>query len=243
MNQGKRPDGGPILAIVLGLVALCAFYFFLRSSLFFIDRITVTGNVVVDKKEILALSGIQIGQNIFDIDPAASEKAIGIVPRIKRVEVSRKIPRQVLIRVAERKPWAMVVNKKGYIVIDGEGVCLGSKTTIVDDPGVPIITLEDQPGVLREGERLSASIKNVRKVVDALPEELRPIVSEYHCTKNGQVFLYTIEGTEVRLGGLDRLAEKMQLLDQVVDMNKDESNTGLQYIDLRYKGQPVICYR
>lgn len=244
MVRAKRTSKRPILFLIMLLVILVAFYFFLHSSLFLIDHISIVGNKVVSKQDILNMSGIETGKNIFDIDTQASARAIQIIPRIKEVKVTRHLPKDVKIEVLERQPFALIVYQDGFLVIDDQGVCL-EKTDNCGMANQPIITLEDISPRITEGQKVNPqSIKTIREIMSALPPLLSEQIAEYHCSKEGQVLIYTLRGTEVRFGGLERLEEKVGLFEQVMKISeKAKTNQFIQYVDLRYTGQPVISYK
>ena len=55
--------------------------------------------------------------------------------------------------------------------------------------------------------------------------------------------IYTLQGTEIKFGIDERLEEKLSTLSQVFQLERDFIDTGqddLIYVDMRYKGQPVV---
>ncbi|MGE5371793.1 MAG: cell division protein FtsQ/DivIB [Solirubrobacterales bacterium] len=244
MAVRRKRSKKPILSLLLFLSVLVALYFFLHSSLFLIQKVFVSGNRVVSANEILKLSGIRAGSNIFDMKGTAAAKAIMIIPRVKVAEVIRHLPNEVEITITERKPWAYVIHGSDLLVIDDEGVCI-EKNMPLEKYDLPIITFEGTPARVKEGQRLnSKAVKTVRKLILALPRPIAAVISDYHCDAKGQVFFYTVDGTEVRFGGMERLPEKIRLLTNALNLKKpDGSEQPLRYVDLRYKGLPVIRYK
>ncbi|MGE5418157.1 MAG: cell division protein FtsQ/DivIB [Acidobacteriota bacterium] len=243
MAKQKKASKRPILVILLILMIMVAFYSFLHSSLFMIEKVYTVGSQAVPGNEIIKLSGIEKGINIFDIDSDASEKAITIIPRIKTVDVVRHLPSKIEIRVVERKPWAIILGKDKYFIVDEEGVCL-QKLQMFELANLPMITLAHMPARINEGQQLgSKDIGLLKSVISALPPALAQSVSEYHCTADGQVYIYTLNGIEVRIGGIDRLAEKIQVFEQAMKLDNKNTKQKLAYIDLRYEGQPVVRYK
>lgn len=95
------------------------------------------------------------------------------------------------------------------------------------------------------GQRLNEdAIGAVRDIVNNLSELQLSQISEFHCRKDNQVYIYTLRGTEIRFGHTDRLSEKVRMIDQVLEMEQELSpGEALAYVDLRFKGQPVAKYR
>lgn len=87
----------------------------------------------------------------------------------------------------------------------------------------------------------------IRAIWDMLTPEIHSQISDYHYLNSSEeVILYTIKGTEVRFGNLERLEEKTNLMQAVFQVETDIEKKGtevLEYVDLRFKGQPVIKIR
>ncbi|MGI6550277.1 MAG: cell division protein FtsQ/DivIB [Syntrophomonadales bacterium] len=240
-KQRKRSGRSIVMFLVLCLGLVAAFYYFLHSSVFFIEKITVTGNQAVPTQEIITFAGISTGKNIFEFNLKASQKAIEVIPRIKQATISRHFPNRVEIRVVERKPWAYVIHTGSVLLIDNEGICL-DKLDTMGETGLPVISIAKMTQEVQKGQQVNkTAIELVRGIADALPSDLLEEVSEFHYSDLGQVVVFTLDGTEVRLGGKDRIDEKISLWRRVIAMQEEkDSQVGLEYIDLRFRGQPVI---
>jgi cell division protein FtsQ len=231
---------------ILMLVVLVSIYLFVHSSFFNINKIYVTGLDNVSSSEVKALAGIKTGANIFEVDRAVCAQAIKRHPMIKTAVVVRHYPRTIQIKITERKMWAVIPYSEGYICIDDQGVCL-DRVKSVDILKYPIITLSQLPRYINLGQPVNtAAVTMIKKIYDALGENVAQI-SEFHYLdiKKG-IIIYTNEGTEVKFGDLTRLVEKAKFFPQIFRMEKDlQSNEHevLQYVDLRYKGEPVIKTR
>ncbi len=240
-KQRNRKGRNIVMFLVLCLALVAAFYYFLHSSVFFIERIAVTGNQAVPAREIISFAGISTGKNIFEFSVQASQKAIEVIPRIKKATIKRHFPSRITITVVERKPWAYVVHNSSILLIDNEGICL-DKLATMGETELPVISIAKLPQKIQEGQQINKSaVDLIRVIAEALPPDLLNEVSEFHYSDRGQVIVFTLDGTEVRLGGKDRIDEKISLWRRVIKMRRDtESEVGLEYIDLRFKGQPVI---
>jgi cell division protein FtsQ len=220
-----------------------ACYFFLHSSLFLIRQVNVTGNQTVPQKDIIDLSGIKIGSNLFDFNAQNSSKAIEIIPRIRSVQIQRHLPNSVVINVTERKPWALIVTNGKSYVIDDQGVCF-DKLNGLDIMNLPVITWAGLPARFDVGQHMKSSVLQTFKTIyTKIPSSLVQQISEYHLTDEGQLVMYTIRGTEVRFGGEERLTEKIGFFQEAMKLDNNGTQGALRYIDLRYKGQPVISYK
>jgi len=230
-------------SLFLFLLLILAFVV-VHSPLFNVKEVTVTGNKVVLAGEIKALSGIILDTNIFEIDPGRAARAVEIHPLIKKAKVIRHLPNRIGIEVEERKPWALVLAGEEFWVIDDCGVCIDRAESIISSTG-PVITLEEVPKEIRIGQQFDPeAIQSVRSIVKGLTDIQMTQISEFHCGKDNQVRIYTIRGTEIRFGDTQRLAEKIKMIDQVLEMEQElRPGQALAYVDLRFKGQPVVRYR
>jgi cell division protein FtsQ len=143
--------------------------------------------------------------------------------------------------------WAIVPGKEDYLCIDDEGICL-DKVDNIDISKYLIITLSTLPKHIIMGQAIaSAPIKMIRQVWNALTPSYQKQISEFHyINQNEGLVIYTVKGTEIKFGNLNRLKEKVGFFNQIFSMEKDfpvQHKEVLQYVDLRYKGQPVIKTR
>lgn len=231
---------------ILVLVILVSVYLFIHSAFFNIDQIYVTGLKTVTANEVTALAGIKTGTNIFKINPDVCSRSVKVHPMIKDVTVLRHYPRKIQINVVERKMWAVIPNSDGYICIDDQGVCL-DRVRDIDITKYPVITLANMPPRINLGQSVNAgAVHMIKKIYDALGQNTKEISEFHYLDAEKGIIIYTTAGTEVKFGNLDRLKEKIQFFPQIFKMETDlqiNEHEVLQYVDLRYKGEPVIKTR
>lgn len=225
------------------LVLLLCVYLFLHSSVFKVDRVYASGMVKVSQAEILALAGINSGQNIFTVDAEIVRKAVQTHPMVKRADMLRRLPHDIEIRIVERQVWALVPYKNIMLFLDDEGVCIDrvAGVTIED---YPLITIDLLPDRINLGQAVyPAAVQQVKTIWDSMGEE-RKNISEFHYrTGSDEILLYTRAGTEIRFGKMERLDEKLIYIKAVFNMEKDMKREGhetLQYVDLSFDGEPVM---
>lgn len=234
------------ICIILLIILTCT-YLFLHSSFFSIEKIYVTGLQTIDESEILQLSELHVGKNIFMTNTRYSSKAIEIHPMVKEAVIIRHLPREIEINILEREMWALMPHGDMVLCIDAEGICL-DKLSNRYLPGYPIITMEDIPVKVNIGQAIEPEgVMMIRQIWDTLTPEIHSQISDYHYLNSSkELVLYTIKGTEVRFGDLERLEEKTNLIQAVFQIEEDMEVEGievLEYVDLRFKGQPVIKIR
>lgn len=232
---------------LLVLVVLVCVYLFLHSSIFNIGTIEVTGNEKVSRNEILALAGVSPGTNLFQVNREITQRSVKIHPMVKDAQIIRHLPRTIEIKVTERQSWAIIPYQEAFLLIDEEGVCI-DKINELPNGNIPIITMDKFPERVNLGQAVHPNAtKMVREVWKSLTAENRQNISQFHyVNKDQSLLLYTLKGTEVRFGNMDRLKEKAKNFSEVIKIESNLQKEGkdvLDYVDLRFKGQPVVKYR
>jgi len=216
----------------------------MHSSFFFIDRITVQGADKLGAEQVIRLSGLQTGLNIFSVDVQQISRALKVHPMVQDVKVIRHWPRHLEIQVSERQAWALIPCQGSFLCVDQEGIVIDKLNTFAPDQYC-IITMDNQPGQVVLGQIIDPeAISAIRQIWEAIPNENRGDISDYHyANQSKEVILYTNHGTEILFGDLERLSDKVQFLLQILNIEKDYQKEGkppLSYVDLRFKGQPVV---
>jgi len=243
----RKISGHRFRISLLIFTLLLSTYLFLHSSIFNVNRIEVQGNVKVSREEVMALSGLAPGINIFEVDKDLSSQAIEAHPMVKKVEIVRQLPRTLVMKIDERQIWAVIPYQGVFLCIDDTGVCFDKLNhTPIND--YPIITMDVMPEYVNLGQAVNNQASDmVRKVWMAMPDSDRQKISEFHyLNKENALNIYTLSGTEIRFGDLERLEEKAKTLIQVIQIETNFKKQGkdvLEYIDMRYKGEPVVKTR
>ncbi len=242
MSQGKSHKIFTVFVFIL-LILICA-YLFLHSSFFAIDEIYVSGSNNVSENEIIKISGLAQGVNIFAINEKLCSQAIANHPLIKSSIVVRHLPRQVEIQVKERKIWALIPYQGALLCVDDEGICI-DKFSHFSLVNYPMITMDKMPEHVYVGQAVNeVGVKLARQIWSKLDANERKEISQFHYqNKSGEVLIYSCQGTEFRWGNAERLKEKIAFFKQMLKIESDmqaKGNDALEYVDLRFKGQPVI---
>lgn len=137
IKKKKRRKKRYLLKFFIFLLVCVGIYFVLHIEYFTVDGITVAGNKDIPDKEILKLSELETGDNIFDVHPIMAQRRIKKNLYIEDVDVSRKLPNMVDIVVKERSGKAQFVMGKKFVVTDNDGRVLDitkemQKVTLVE---------------------------------------------------------------------------------------------------------------
>lgn len=117
MKRSQQRRSGALFKALIVLITAVAIL--LAMSVFFkISRVDVVGAETYSEEEVVAASGIEIGENLFFVDRfGAASRIFAQLPYIDSVTVTRQLPNHVLITVSESNAVACVkVDKKLYAI-------------------------------------------------------------------------------------------------------------------------------
>lgn len=105
-----------IIALFITTVILCLTVFFPITS------ITASGSKIYTSEEIIANSGIKIGDNIFVFNQKRATDLIKAkLPFVEKVEYKRSLPDTLKIKVYDAKPYYCVVQNGAYYNVSKAG--------------------------------------------------------------------------------------------------------------------------
>ena len=105
---------------------------------FSIKKVEFDGNEHVPEIILLKASGLKYKSNIFFQSITDVKKRLESISWIRSVEVQRKFPDKIYIRVSERTPIAILQSKNRLYLVDSEGVVI-KHDGIGDFSNLPII--------------------------------------------------------------------------------------------------------
>lgn len=156
VKKKKRRKKHYLLRLILLIAMGTGIYFFLTSSLFEIQKLTVRDNEHYTASEIISIAKPDIGGNLFKTSVNEMKDKLLNDPYIKNARISKKLPDELVITVAERKETASVPYGESYIVIDKEGMILRHAK---EPPALTMLTgmtlTNIQTGTLLETEKES----------------------------------------------------------------------------------------
>jgi cell division protein FtsQ len=127
-NKGKK---GPVLMLLVLIIAL-ALMAILGTSFFVVSDIVVEGSTFLSQQQILELSGINRGTNIFIIRPSEAAERIEAHPYVMKAYITRELPNRVIIKVEERQLVGYLPFMGSFLLVDEEA------TVISATPDTPV---------------------------------------------------------------------------------------------------------
>ena len=216
-------------------------YFVLSNCGAKVEKFEIVGNSIVEDADVISLSGISEGGELFRIDTRAAEQQIMMHVMIDDVDVRVRPFDKVLIEVTEKNAVAGFVDGDTYFYIDANKVVVGESDTV--DETFPLFSGFDMPEFVSIGLPLTdPALDSDLKIADACKGLFDSYVLEIAAQSRSVNNIY-INGIEVRLGSLNRLDEKMQVLSRLIGSMSVQKLESLQYIDVSVVDEPVTMER
>lgn len=235
----KISMGAAAAALVIGIV--CVAYRAIGATTFFrLKNIEVSSAKRLSRDEILALIGVEAGQDMARMNLKSMGEQLALNPWVETVRIHRFFPDRLSITVSEREPLA-IVNMGFIYYLDKKGNVFkvlnqGDK---LDYPIVTGFSEEDMtsnPAGTREALKTTCELLGILREKGAF---ILADVSEIHYDKGYGFTLFTASGAlPVKIGSgdftakVDRLARIYQGL--------MAQRPSLQYIDLDYNDKIVV---
>jgi cell division protein FtsQ len=130
-----------VLASALGGFGVWALY---GSNWLLVERVSVSGNQVLTKKQVRDAASIPVGTPLLSVDRSATERRLKTrLPRLDKVDAVRAWPHAIGLKVTERKPELVMERDGKFVEVDDEGVRFA---VVPKQPkGVPLLVMEVKP--------------------------------------------------------------------------------------------------
>ena len=227
--------------VILALVGLVlfgiqnAYSALTESDLFRLGHITVVGNRFLNESEVVVLSGLKTGVNLFTADLKAATQRLVADPSIKDATLLRQPPGGLLIELRERRPLALAAVSEGLSGLDGDGVLFPLPQAPLDLPIVTgIETVVDKQGVYRFSH-LVAFLDRLRSDAPAFLDD----VSEVHLVSATEARVYLVGDGLTLLMRLEDAIDQIRRFDAFLNAEAHRIKKPT-YVDLRFSNQVVV---
>ncbi|QGU95117.1 FtsQ-type POTRA domain-containing protein [Clostridium bovifaecis] len=213
----------------------------LKLPYFNIKSIEVENNRNISSDEIIKLSDIGTGKNIFYLDLQRSKTNITKNSYILSVKIRRKLPNIIKIHVEERTAVFYIKKGEKYFVVDKNGVILEEKELI---SGMKLIKLDGfDKNNYKVGEVINEKdgkkIKTIGQITELIKNLNEDIPEPSIVDLSDLTDIKVCYGNMViKLGTSDDIDKKYNRAINILMYNKLVDKKG--YIDVSYKGDPVF---
>ena len=244
-QQEKAARKRRIVFRIVKWTSLCAILigggiYFLLSPLFNIKTITVTGNSKLTEEELISLSGRQLEENTFQVQTTKTQEKIKQNAYVDTVNISRKLPNEIVIEITERTPTFMLTLGNAYVYMNNQGYLLEVAQNALE---LPIITgFQTKEEDIIPGNRLVAEdLQRLDQVLQIMKSAesngIKDLITEIN-VENKQDYVLELkkEKKTVHLGDTSNLSTKMLYVISILEENKNVEGEILVNTDLNNKG-------
>ena len=220
-HRKKSPKSKMLItAISLIFMIIAMVIMALVTPAFNIQEIKVQGNSKVTTTNIINLSRIKIGQNIFQNNKNKIRDYIKENQYIENVEIKRILPGTINLIVKERKPEYQVKLISSYIYIDKQGNILENAQS--QENAIVLEGLETSEENLINGKKLDKI--DVDKLNDL--SKIKEILSQIDDLELSEIKInIKKENKKIYIGDSSNLSNKALYIKKILENEKEHSGT------------------
>lgn len=220
------------LSLLAVIVILCVCLF---TPVFGVSEVSVEGNNKLTSEEIINVSGIQKGQNIFRINTKKTALKLKELPYVNDAEIVRKFPAKIKIILAEATEDIIIDTPSEFIVATIDSKVL-YKTDNVTELPVPIVkgvkVKVAEVGGKVESEDIEKDSRNLEYVKSFFGSDYWSEIDEFDVSDPSNFMMIMRSGMRVTFGPVDTLEgleRKVKMLDAIIPQVKQNERS---YLDL-----------
>jgi len=207
--------------------------FFFENPEYRLAMIDVQTDGTLQRDQVLKTADLREGENIFQVNLAHVHRVLQQLPQVDEVEVVRKLPGEIDIRILERKPIAWITSEKQIsdpfqsdvaFLIDARGVLMKEKKLLPEYLGLPLIT-----GCSTESLEPKAALELLRLSAGSFMQT-RFQIREIDASKGYCLVVTDKNHTRVTVG-FDHLEKQIQRLEQFL-VYADDSRHEIETVNL-----------
>jgi cell division protein FtsQ len=186
-----------VLAAVAALLAVVGVLWLIsRTAMLDVDQIQVSGASRLQIDEVVAASGLSVGQPLLGLDTGAAADRLEQQPWIRSALVERSWNGDIAITIVERLPVGVVLTEEG-------------NAQLVDETGALLGEVSEGDGAL---PRIANLTEGTLELASLLPAGVRSRVIEVRSDEESRLLLSLRPAGTVEFGPADALPEKVAAL-------------------------------
>lgn len=217
--------------------------FLLSSDIFSLKNIYVTGNKTIPKDDIIKLSRLQYGQNLFKMNKKKIYKYMFNNPKIKAIRIKRVLPSGISLDIIEREAIAAIPYLGSFLNIDEEALIV-EVTGLSQGAGIPVVeglSFDDfktgEEIIVENKEQLDTAMEILLALKNAdISKDIKLInvkdIENIELIANNDISLI------IRNHNLDY---KIQMAKLIMEDLKKNDKKGI--IDMKHEGNPIFRER
>ncbi|CDM68761.1 Cell division protein DivIB [Clostridium bornimense] len=242
-RKRKKKFRNIVILLILVIVLLNLVY---KLPYFDIKHIKIQNNNIVSSDDIYSICKEVEGKNIFYTKLDNLQKKIKKNTYIESVEISRKLPSTITVKINERDPFFYVNNEGKYYIFSENALLLDIKDTIIDLDVPEVVGLD--LGDITIGESIAFNKDNERKVKyisDLYLNMSNPIDDSFNKKNISLIEIpeffncsFKYKNLTIKLGKNEELLDKLNKAFQIIKEKEFENSIG--YIDVSYYKLPAV---
>ena len=229
--------------IIIGFLGWIIFYFIFTSSWFDIKKVNIHGNYYLDSEAILTQIELIEPVNIFHFDIDRATKKLSYNPWVQDSAIKKIYPKQLDIKIIERKPGALLYSNDLYYLVTVEGTILTVFQQFNNDFKQFIITglgiNSNKPGEMIK----ELAYKEAQKIIYGLDSLFAGQFYKIEVISQEEYLLFhTNNQIKVRIENGEQLINEWYLLDSALQKIAAEQ-IPLQEINMKYKERLLIILK
>ena len=230
-KAAKRRKLTPFLFVVSVFILAAAVYLCL-TMLFNVDRVKIEGNTLYEEMDLIKTSGIEKGENLFEVDTAyAEDKLYSVYSYIEEVEVKRSFPNSVTIKIVEAVPFSVVEEADGYTLVSTGGKVLERGLEEVPDGMLSVRGLSTVTNSEDNAKRKDLMMRTIKTMHELGMEDYVFL----DLTDTLEITMIYDNRVKVKLGNELELEYKLQFVDSVI--SEKLPKVGYQLVDASVPGK------
>ena len=227
----KRRKITPFLIVVSVFIFAAAVYLCL-TMLFNVDRINIEGNTLYEELDLIETSGIEKGENLFEVDTVyAEDKLYSVYSYIEEVEVKRAFPNAVNIKIVEAIPFSVIEEADGYTLVSAGGKVLERGLEEVPRGMLSVRGLSTITSTEDDIKRIDL----MKKIIGTMQKLGMENYNFLDLSDTLEITMIYDNRVKVNLGNELEMDYKLQFADNVI--TEKLSKTGYQLVDASVPGE------
>lgn len=219
-------------AIIAAIVIAGGVWGYIRTqsdARFAVRTIEVVGAVHTPRAALDIVTSRYVGLNLFQIDIARVQNDLGGLAWVRHIDIEKKVPDTLRIKIAERKPVALVRSGDRLLYADETGVAFAELSPAVGDDDLPLVSNATGAELVRTIAFLN-QLRARDPHVYARISEVRPVPPRGFAVFDRQIRALVYVNA-------DDVSAKWRSLYSILDA---EQRPPIAYADLRFADRVVI---
>ncbi len=203
--------------LIFFIVLLMCVGVVLSFTVFFpIDSLSASGSKIYTNEEIIKISGINVGDNLFAANKNAAEKQLKkVLPYVDKVEFDRTLPGTLNIKVKDAQEFACYKIGKAYYTVSENGWVLKKDT----EKNKKLFTVIANGVKCKVGSEIVFEDKSQKELVDTIAQALKSeklTADVINVTNNVELSVKIDNRFDVNFGTSNDLSDKIRHLSGMI---------------------------